>query len=183
MIKTAYRIFIFFLKYIWNKLTHFSGFSLSSFSALQSRCRWTSEFAVIGKSKFQVGRIETASYTRLAAVGGGNLKVGNQCFFNRNCTVICRNQITIGKACTFGPNVCIYDHDHEFGANGQTGHFKLGNVEIGDNCWFGAGVIILKDTKIGNNCVVGAGCIVKGNIPDNSIVSMERKITIKSLHD
>lgn len=181
--RILYKMLIFFFKFLWNKISHFTSFSLSSPKAIKSRCRWTSEYAVIGKSNMKLGMIECASYTRLAAVSGGNLKIGDHCFFNRNCTVISRNNIVIGDTCTFGPNVCIYDHDHEIGKNGQTGKFKLGNVEIGNNCWVGANAIIMRDTTIGNNCVIGAGSIVKGNIPDNSLVSMERNTSIKPLRD
>lgn len=181
--KTAYKMCIFLLKFVWNKLFHFNYFSLSSAKAFKSRCRWTSEFPVIGRSTFNLGVIECASNTRLAAVAGGSLRIGDHCFFNRNCTVISRNSISIGNTCTFGPNVCIYDHDHDFGKNGQTGKFKLGSVDIGDNCWIGANAVIMRNTVIGKNCVVGAGSIVKGIIPDNSIVSMGSELIIKPLHD
>ena len=42
-------------------------------------------------------------------------------------------------------------------------------------------ITILKDTIIGDNCVIGAGTIVKGNIPNNSIVTSDRKTVIKEL--
>lgn len=181
--KTIYKIFVFLTKIIFIKLFHYSGLVIKSAKTLTSRCRWTTEFAIIGKSKLSIGMIESAAYTRLAAVSGGNLKIGDHCFFNRNCTIISRNSIEIGEGCTLGPNVCIYDHDHVFGRNGQTGQFKLGKIIIGDNCWIGADAIILRDTVIGKNCVIAAGCVVKGNIPDSSIVSMQRELIIKPLHD
>jgi len=179
----AYKIMIFLHKSFWVKIFHISGFSLSSFKSLTSRCRWTTEVSIVGKSKMKLGVIECAPNTRLASTAGGNLIIGNHCYFNRNCTVNSRKQISIGGGSTFGPNVCIFDHDHGFGKNGQTGEFKLGTIEIGENCWIGAGTVILRDTCIGNNCVIGAGCIVKGIIPDNSLVLMDRQLIIKPLHD
>lgn len=181
--RTIYKICIFILKYIKTKLFHFNGLTLLSLKSINSRCRWTSEFAIIGKSKMKLGNVECASYTRLAAVAGGSLEIGNHCYFNRACTVISRNNIVIGDICTFGPNVCIYDHDHEFRKEGQTGKFILGSVNIGENCWIGANVIIMRNTTIGKNCVIGAGSIVKGNIPDNSLVTMDKKLTIRPLHE
>jgi acetyltransferase-like isoleucine patch superfamily enzyme len=110
------------------------------------------------------------------------LKIGNKVFFNRNCIVACRHDIEIGDGCAFGPNVCIYDHDHDFGNEGMiSGKYKYGKVLIGQNCWIGAGVIILKGSSIGKNCIVGAGAIIKGKIPDNSLVIPERSNIIKSL--
>lgn len=181
--RTINKIVVFLLKIVILKLFHFKGLSLCSIESLRSRCRITSEFAVIGKSQLKMGNIECASNTRLAAVAGGELYAADHCYFNRNCTVIARNKISIGKRCTFGPNVCVYDHDHAFGKNGQTGQFKLGSITIGENCWIGANAIILRDTVIGKNCVIAAGCVVKGHIPDNSIVHMKRELTVEPLHD
>ena len=59
--------------------------------------------------------------------------------------------------------------------------YKIGSVVIEDNVWIGAGVIILRNTTIGKNCIIGAGTIVKGNIPNNTIVTTNREINIKKL--
>ena len=78
----------------------------------------------------------------------------------------------------------IYDHDHKFTAKGIVpGEYKTGAVEIGNNCWIGAGVIILRNTKIGDNCVIGAGCVVKGNVPDKSLVTSPREMIINPIHE
>ena len=47
--------------------------------------------------------------------------------------------------------------------------YKKGEIIIGNNCWIGAGAIILMNVHIGNNCVIGAGSIVTKDIPDNCI--------------
>lgn len=44
-------------------------------------------------------------------------------------------------------------------------------VKIGNDCWFGAGVIVCSGVTIGNNCVIGAGSIVTKDIPDNSFAA------------
>ena len=54
---------------------------------------------------------------------------------------------------------------------------------IGDNCWIGAGVIILKGTNIGEGSIIGAGCIIKGVIPPHSIVTMNRQLSIREIKD
>ena len=107
----------------------------------------------------------------------GSLMIGNNVFFNRNTIVVCREQVTIGDNCIIGPNVCVYDHDHIFDASGIKEGFKTRPVRIGNNCWIGAGVIILKGSIIGNNCVIGAGTVVTGMIPDGSIVKSNRDYT------
>lgn len=49
------------------------------------------------------------------------------------------------------------------------GHEFTGSVVIGDDCWIGAGVIILAGVTIGTGCTIGAGSVVKANIPPFSI--------------
>ena len=44
-------------------------------------------------------------------------------------------------------------------------------VKIGNDCWFGAGVIVCSGVTIGNNCVIGAGSVVTKDIPDNSFAA------------
>ena len=181
--RTIVKIISFWIKLLFLKLLHWNGVSLLSGSSLMSRCKALTNYSVIGHSKLELGNFECASNVHIAAVAGGFLTIGDHCFINRNCTIVARNRIEIKQRCTFGPNVCIYDHDHDFGKNGQTGDFKLGEVVIGKNCWVGSGVIILRDTHIGDNCVIGAGCIVKGEIPGNSLVTADQIVKIEPLHD
>jgi acetyltransferase-like isoleucine patch superfamily enzyme len=86
-------------------------------------------------------------------------------------------KITIGKDVQFGPNVLIYDHDHDFRKKNGLKELKYitSPVEIGDNVWIGANVVILRGTKIGNNCVVGAGSVITGEYQDNTVIVQERK--------
>lgn len=44
-------------------------------------------------------------------------------------------------------------------------------VNIGDNCWIGAGAIILPGVTIGNGSVVAAGALVNKDVPDNVMVA------------
>lgn len=112
----------------------------------------------------------------------GRLDIGNGTYFNRNCTVVCKQQISIGENCSIGPNVCIYDHDHAFGENGQiSGEFKCADIVIGNNVWVGAGAIILRGTHIGDNCVIGAGSIISGNVSPNTLVTSSRELNYRSL--
>ena len=46
-----------------------------------------------------------------------------------------------------------------------------GKVYIGENCWFGENVTVLKGSYIGNNCIIGINSVVMGKIPDNSVAT------------
>lgn len=129
----------------------------------------------------ELGYISTQTNVHLIC-RKGELKIGDSVSFNHNCIVVCRKNIKIGDKCIFGPNVCIYDHDHIFGIKGiKPGIYNCADVTIGEGCWIGAGVIILKGTHIGKNCVIGAGTIVSGEIVDNSLVVANRENRISTI--
>lgn len=131
--------------------------------------------------KIELGKRVTASRNSMIASVGGILKIGDHTSFNTNCNVICHELIDIGSDCMFGPNVCIYDHDHVFGLEGLSEGFNTSPVIIENNCWIGANVTILRGTHIGQGCIIGAGAIIKGNIPDHSLVISKQNTIIKSL--
>jgi serine O-acetyltransferase len=69
--------------------------------------------------------------------------------------------IKIGKNCTFLPMVLI---------GKKNPNVNTENYIIGDNCYFGAGCLVMGPVKIGNNVTIGAGAVVTKDIPDNAVV-------------
>ncbi|MBD5301453.1 MAG: serine acetyltransferase [Bacteroides sp.] len=67
----------------------------------------------------------------------------------------------IGKNCTILPMVLI---------GKKTPDADTSDSFIGDNCYIGAGSIIMMPIKIGNNVTIGAGSLVTKDIPDNTVV-------------
>ena len=135
-------------------------------------------------STLRLGKtVRAHSGCRFASVAGGHLQIDENCKFNYNCVVVCRHSVHIQKGVEFGPNVLIYDHDHDFRAEGglKAGKFKNSPVVIGEDSWIGANVVILRGTTIGKNCVIGAGCVVKGDIPDNTLVVQKKETEFISL--
>lgn len=51
-------------------------------------------------------------------------------------------------------------------------------VKIGNNCWIGGNVAILRGTVIGDNSVIAAGSVVSKEVPDNAIFIQKRETTI-----
>lgn len=122
---------------------------------------------------YKGGKITIGDYTQnrdklYLICDSGKMEIGKHCFFNTNCSVTCLEHIKIGDGCTFGNNVVIVDHDHDY-QNPIRGKFVTGSVTIGKNVWVGANCVILKDTVIGDNCVIAAGAIVKGKIPESTV--------------
>ncbi len=135
------------------------------------------------KGKLRLGnKVRMHSGSRLS-VTGGELTIGDNCRFNNGCRITCRDKIEIENGVEFGPNVLVYDHDHDFRAEGglKAGEYKKSPVHIGENSWVGANTVILRGTQIGKNCVIGAGCVVTGDIPDNTVLVQKRENTYISI--
>jgi len=104
---------------------------------------------------------------------GVRIRIGNRNYFNRNLMIDACGLVEIGNHNMFGPDVYITDSNHRFGPalkpNEQP--MDVGRVKIGNCCWIGAKVVILKDVELGDGCVVGAGAVVTRSVAPGSVVA------------
>lgn len=117
-------------------------------------------------------------------IENGKIKIGDYCKFNYNCSIMSLGSVEIGDYTLLGEGVKIYDQNHKFNQYNQlitNQGMSVGTVKIGNNCWLGSNVVVLKDTVIGDNCVIGAGCVIKGNIPPNSIVKNNHNYKVEEI--
>lgn len=121
-------------------------------------------------------RIRIHSGSKIKVRKDAKLSIGHNVRINYNCMFFCHQSIAIGDGCEFGPNVLVYDHDHDFKCTGgiKEGNFLIAPVTIGKNVWIGANTVILRGTTIGDNAVIGAGSIVKGSIPSDTVFVQKR---------
>lgn len=113
----------------------------------------------------------------IKAKENGCVAIGDDVFFNENISINCREKIEIGNDCLFGPNVIIYDHDHDY--KNDIKRFVTEPVVIEDNVWIGTNVTILKGTRIGKNSIVAAGTLVNKDVKPNSFVYQKRELVIR----
>lgn len=139
---------------------------------------------IFGKH-FSVGKRTTfRRFFNVYLEKGASISIGKKCFFNHGCSINALKEVTIGDECIFGENVKIYDHNHRFSEKDlsiKEQGFSIGEVCIGNRCWFGSNVVVLKDVHIGDNCIIGAGSIISCDIPRDSIVTMDRVLSIKEI--
>lgn len=136
-----------------------------------------------GASLFLGNKIRIHGNSRLTIDMGGVLSIGENTALNRNNGIFCFKNIKIGRNCIFGPNVLIYDHDHDFRnpMGIKANQYTKEEVVIGDDVWLGANVVILKGTKLGNGCVVGAGAVISGTYKDGSVIIQKRNEIVKGI--
>ena len=112
---------------------------------------------------------------------GCHTRIGKRCFFNYNLTIQDDAPITIGDDNNFGPNLTIVTPLHPMlpderkqmlDGNGCPKRFCYAKpVRIGNDCWFGANVVVCPGVTIGDGCVIGAGSVVTRDVPPLSFAA------------
>lgn len=126
----------------------------------------------------------TDGHSTLVVNDGGKLIIGGSVYLNEGCMISCKEKIEIGQGCQLGPGVMIFDNNHKYDAiNGVQSRHSTGEIKIGKNCWLAANVVVLKGTVIEDNCIIGAGCIISGYIPQGSVVTGSRELTIQKIEE
>lgn len=145
----------------------------------------STKFVIYNKGKIILGKeVGTRRNVEFRTSNGGQIIIGNKSFFNNGCLINSMERITIGDNTQLGPNVMVYDHDHDFRVEGgiRSGKFKKSSIKIGNNVWIGANCIILRGTVIGDNCIVAAGSVLTGKYPANTVIMQKRQTTIYEIN-
>ncbi len=157
---------------------------LNSIYRLKS-CIARIKYKVFFGKRFKCSKFSCRNRFNVLVENTGMLKIGRGVFFNNGCSITCLNHIEIGDNCLFGEDVKIYDHNHKFRDKDlkiSTQGYSEASIIIGDNCWIGSNVTILKNARIGNHVVVGAGCVIDQQIPDNTIVKQNRELILTKIN-
>lgn len=111
----------------------------------------------------------------------GKLIIGDNTFFNNDCSINCMNKIKIGKNNLFGECVKIYDHDHKINTKNRSHKFNFGNIEIGDNNWVCSDCKILRKAAIGDNNVISCNSIINEKIGSNKLIKTKIKYEVEEI--
>jgi acetyltransferase-like isoleucine patch superfamily enzyme len=103
----------------------------------------------------------------LATGDRARIRIGESCYINRQTMLDASERIEIGAQTMVGPFCYLTDHDHSFGDGLAPGESPLVSepTVIGQRCWLGARVSVLKGVTIGDGTVVGAGSVVTRSLP------------------
>ena len=104
------------------------------------------------------------------------ISLGENCSTMNTIFNVISGNIIVGNDTLFGHNCMVLTGTHEF-YNGRRASLNNPTLEetpvagrdinIGEGCFIGSGVIIQGNVNIGSNVILGAGAVVTGNIPDN----------------
>lgn len=110
---------------------------------------------------------------------GAQISIGAQTFVNVNCVFLDSSTIDIGANVLVEPAVQLLTAFHPLHARDRlprdwmpgSGEARYRTqalpIRIGDNCWIGAGAIVMPGVSIGDNTTIGAGSVVTSDIPAN----------------
>ena len=102
--------------------------------------------------------------------GGHFVHFGKNIYANYNLTMVDDTHIYVGDYTMFGPNVTLATAGHPILADLRVhGYQYNAPIHIGQNCWLGAGAIVMPGVTIGDNVVIGAGSVVTKDIPSNVV--------------
>lgn len=105
---------------------------------------------------------------------GIGFKMGDHSSLADNCFVGATGGVVIGCDVIGGQNIRFHSSNHIY-QDPDVLIRKQGvsckGIEIGDNCWIGAGTVFCDGVKLGSGCVVAANAVVTKSFPENSVIA------------
>ncbi|GAA5838913.1 hypothetical protein JCM9279_003897 [Rhodotorula babjevae] len=106
-------------------------------------------------------------------------------FLNFNFVCLNTCDVKIGSRVLCGSNVSLLSGTHPTDPairNGTSGPEMGAPIEIGDDCWLAASVVVLPGVKIGRGTTIGAGSVVTKSIPPFVVAVGNTARVIKKEH-
>ncbi|MEV0710679.1 sugar O-acetyltransferase [Nocardia aurea] len=111
------------------------------------------------------------------------IEIGANSFLNYDAILLDCAPIVIGDDVSIGPRCQLLTalhpmNDHEMRRKRWE---SAAPIRIGDNVWFGGGVIVCPGVTVGDDTVVGAGSVVTRDLPDRVFAAGNPARVIRSL--
>lgn len=148
--------------------------ALESLNAAPSRrAAWDALLGHIGEGVEIVPRFR-CSY-------GFNISLGDNVFINADAFLMDDAPIRIAANVRLGPSVKLMTalHPIDDHARRRDGWERALGIEIGENAWLAAGVIVGPGVTIGRNAVIGAGSLVLSDLPDHVVAAGSPAVVLR----
>jgi acetyltransferase-like isoleucine patch superfamily enzyme len=150
------------------------------FSEIGNRTIIRKPLLIRGPKRIRIGaRCGIRDGTRLEVIEAAGrspaLRIGDDVSIEQGVHIACGNRITIGDRVTIAARCTIVDISHPYediddpSSIGRRLSTDSTAVEIGDECFIGAGAAILPNVTLGKHCVVGANSVVTKSMPDYTV--------------
>jgi len=127
-----------------------------------------------GGGRIKIGKnCEIHPYSMILSYGG-SIQIGDNCSLNPFAIIYGMCGVRLGNGVRIAAHTVIIPANHVVSPDGRPFH-ESGvagrGIDIGDNVWLGAGVVVLDGVSIGRNSIVGAGSVVTKSVPENTTVA------------
>ena len=103
--------------------------------------------------------------------GGATVVIRHGTVINPHVSIAAGRRVEIGERCLIASGVAIVDSDmHKHAADNREPVLEYKEVKIGNHCWIGLNVMILKGVTIGDGAIVAAGSIVTKDVKERTLV-------------
>jgi acetyltransferase-like isoleucine patch superfamily enzyme len=115
------------------------------------------------------------SFVKIKPAGGvGDVVIGADCAINSGTVIYTGNGVRIGDAVAIAANCTLAPTNHEISDRArlirdQGFQPSRGGIVIEDDCWLGAGVVLLDGAVLRRGAVIAAGAVVRGEVPPYAI--------------
>ncbi len=145
------------------------------FKKTQGKFRIDTGVTIVGFENITLGtNVNIMKNSYLYAHDSGQLIIGNNFSMNTNVQLgAAGGHILIGNNCAIGPNCVLRAANHNFDTLdkpfNQQGH-QFGEINLEDDVWIAANVVITANVRIGKSSVVAAGAVVTNDVKEMSVV-------------
>ena len=158
--------------YMKYKILYGSRIQMAKINSLKGRI----EIDLFSDAKCRIGNfLMTAGPFYIKCTDKAEITIGDNCFFNHNCSLTAAENIVIGNQCMFANNFVVVDHDHDRKDGKILKELVSAPVKIGNNVWCGANVTVLKGVTIGDGAVIAAGSVVNRDVEHSSLYSTDEQ--------
>jgi len=111
------------------------------------------------------------AFVKIKPAGGlGDVVIGPDCQINSGTVIYSGNGVRLGHSVSVAANCTFAPTNHEMKDRNrlireQGFQPSRGGIVIEDDCWLGAGVVVLDGAVIRQGAVIAAGSVVRGEVP------------------
>jgi len=137
-----------------------------------SLVRFQTRMDVFPFQKFVLGTWSTIENYSCVNNAMGAVIIGNHSRIGLSNTVI--GPVTIGDNVNIAQNVVMSGLNHgyeDISIAPRSQKCSVANINIGNDCWIGANVVITAGVSIGKHSVIAAGSVVTKDVPEYSIAA------------
>ena len=126
------------------------------------------------RARVELGRWSWLGHGTKIRCHEGVVSIGAKTVLGQECAISAYQHVSIGRECVIADRVMLIDFDHgvvEVDRPVRLQGIYKRDVRVGNNCWIGYGVCVLRGVTVGNNCVLGTSAVVTHDVPDDSVAA------------